>query len=70
MALVLLTVVSNDLEAGVLCGELRANGIECTYEQTNPAAAVGPGVGQAGPTAVLVEEEQLDEARKLLPGNQ
>ena len=55
----------------MLCGELRANGIECTFEVTNPAAAVGQfGVGQAGPSAVLVEEEQLDEARKLLSDDQ
>ena len=71
MALVTLTVVSNDLEAEMLCGELRANGIECTYEKTNPAAAVGQyGVGQAGPSAVLVEEEQLAQAQRLLPGTQ
>ena len=67
MALVTLTVVPNQLEAEMLCGELRANGIECTFEVTNPAAAVGQfGVGQAGPSAVLVEEEQLEEARRLL----
>ncbi len=66
-----LTVVPNQLEAEMLCGELRANGIECTFEVTNPAAAVGQfGVGQAGPSAVLVEEERLDEARKLLPDNE
>jgi len=54
----------------MLCGELRANGIECTYEKTNPGAAVGQyGVGQAGPSAVLVEEEQLAQAQKLLPGS-
>ena len=71
MALVTLTVVPNQLEAEMLCGELRANGIECTFEVTNPAAAVGQfGVGQAGPSAVLVEEEQLDEARKLLSDDQ
>jgi hypothetical protein len=71
VALVTLTVVPNQLEAEMLCGELRANGIECTFEVTNPAAAVGQfGVGQAGPSAVLVEEEQLEEARKLLPDNE
>ena len=71
MALVTLTVVPNDLEAEMLCGELRANGIDCLYEKTNPAAAVGQyGVGQAGASAVLVEEEQLDAARKFLTGNQ
>jgi Putative prokaryotic signal transducing protein len=67
---VTLTVVSNDLEAEMLCGELRANGIRCWYEKTNPAAALGGyGIGKDGPTAVLVEEAQFDEARKLLPDN-
>jgi hypothetical protein len=71
VALVTLTVVPNDLEAEMLCGELRANGIACSYEKTNPAAAVGQyGVGQAGPSAVLVEEGQLEEARKFLPEGQ
>jgi hypothetical protein len=68
---VTLTVVSNDLEAEMLCGELRANGIACSYEKTNPAAALGMyGVGQAGPTAVLVDEKDLVEAQKLLPDGQ
>jgi len=71
VARVTLTVVSTDLEAEMLCGELREHGIECSYEKTNPAAGLGMyGVGQAGPTAVLVEEDQLDEARKLLPDSQ
>jgi Putative prokaryotic signal transducing protein len=70
VALVTLTVVANDLEAEMLCGELRRNGITCSYEKTNPAAALGAyGVGQAGPSAVLVEQEQLDEARRFLPDN-
>jgi Putative prokaryotic signal transducing protein len=71
MALVTLTVVSSDLEAEMLCGELRTNGIGCSYEKTNPAAALGMyGVGQGGPTAVLVEEKHLEDARKLLPAGQ
>jgi hypothetical protein len=71
VSLVTLTVVPNDLEAEMLCGELRANGIECSYDKTNPAAALGMyGVGQVGPTVVLVEETQLEEARKLVPDNE
>jgi hypothetical protein len=71
MADVTLTVVANQLEAEMLCGELRANGIACWFEVTNPGAAIGMyGVGQAGATAVLVDETQLEEARKLLPDNE
>ena len=69
MALVTLTVVGNDLEAEMLCGELRVNGIECSYEKTGMGAALGSAVTASGPTAILIEEEQLEEARKLLPAD-
>jgi len=73
MALVTLTVVGNELEAEVLCGLLRTNGIACSHQSTGAEAApygsdfAGVLYGQGATTAVLVEEEQLDEARKLLP---
>jgi hypothetical protein len=69
MAAVTLTVVDNDLEAEMLCGLLRANRIECTYEKTQAGAAFGLALqtSQAGPTSVLVDETQLEEARTLLP---
>jgi hypothetical protein len=70
VALVTLTVVGSDLEAEMLCGELRANGIECSYEKTGMGAALGSAMTASGPTAILVEEEQLDAARKLLPDDQ
>ena len=70
MALVTLTVVGSDLEAEMLCGELRANGVECSYEKTGMGAALGSAMTASGPTAILVEEEQLDAALKLLPDNQ
>jgi putative signal transducing protein len=62
-------VVSNDLEAEMLCGLLRENGIECAYRKTGPAANIGAFavVGQGGPTEVFVDETRLGEARKLLP---
>jgi hypothetical protein len=67
-----LTVVSNDLEAEMLCGMLEANGIACSYEKTGPGAQLGTYamVGQGGPTAVLVDESQLEKARELLPPSQ
>ena len=72
MSEVSLTVVSNDLEAEMLCGELRANGIACSYSKTGPAANLGTFamVGQAGPTEVFVEAAQLEQARQLLPNDQ
>jgi hypothetical protein len=71
MAEASLTVVSSDLEAEMLCGELRANGIACSYRRIGPGANLGAYmIGQGGPTEVVVDEEQLEEARKLLPDNQ
>jgi hypothetical protein len=72
MAEASLVVVANDLEAEMLCGMLRDNGIDCSYRKTGPAANLGTFamVGQGGPTEVLVEEHQLEQARKLLPARQ
>jgi len=73
MALVPLTVVANELEAEMLCGELRANGIGCEHRSAGMladsygSAVAGAVFGQAVRTEVLVEEAQLEEARKLLP---
>ena len=68
MAEVSLTVVSNDLEAEMLCGMLQANGISCSYRKIGPAANLGTFamVGQAGPTEVLVGEGELERAQRLL----
>ena len=73
MALVMLTTVANELEAEMLCGELRANGIICSQRNASIGGALYGGAvagaifGQASPTEVLVDEQQLEEARKLLP---
>jgi homoserine kinase len=65
-----LTVVGSELEADMVCGLLRANGIRCFFRRTDPAAATGfyaPGVSVAGPTEVVVNEQDLERARELLP---
>jgi hypothetical protein len=73
MAFVTLTIAANELEAGMLCGELRANGIACMHQSSGAfadsygSAVTGAVFGEAATTAVLVEEGQLEEARKLLP---
>ncbi len=73
MAPVLLTVVNNEIEADMLCGMLKANGIACMHRSGGGFAA-GFGseatravFGEGAPTEVLVEEGQLEQARKLLP---
>lgn len=73
MALVELAIVATEMEADMLCGELRANGIECMHQATGFVAnAFGSPVasaafGEAVPTAVLVDERDLERARELLP---
>jgi hypothetical protein len=65
-----LTLVANELEAEILCGALRAHGIECVYRKSDPAAAISAlsgGFAIGGPTEVLVHQEDLEAARKLLP---
>jgi len=66
-----LTVVANEPEAEMLCGMLRANGIACAYRTTNLSAGMADAsTAMGGPRAVIVEEEQFEEARKLLPDNE
>ena len=67
-----LTVVGDDLEAEMVCGLLRSNGIACSYAKTDMAANLHAGresMTITGPTAILVDEKDLDAARKLLPQN-
>jgi hypothetical protein len=69
MAPVTLTVVSNELEAEMLCGLLRADGIPCSYRKTDRAAAISAqagGMSMAGPTEVLVDEADLTAAKTLI----
>lgn len=71
MAAVRLTVVGNEPEAEMLCGLLRANGIACTYRTTDLAAGMADASAAiGGPREILVAEEQLEQARKLLPHSQ
>jgi hypothetical protein len=73
MAHVTLTVVANELEAEMLCGELRANGIACEHRSAGifadrfGSAVTGAVFGEVAQTEVRVDENDLEEARKLLP---
>jgi putative signal transducing protein len=69
MGEVTLTVVANEPEAEMVCGMLRANGIACAYRTTNLAAGMADAsAAMGGPREIVVDSEQLDAARKLLPG--
>jgi hypothetical protein len=64
-----LTVVADDLQAEVVCGLLRSNGIRCMHHKSGFGAAISAesgGVTIAGPTEILVDETDLQAARNLL----
>jgi hypothetical protein len=62
-----LTTVENEIEAEILCGMLRAEGIQCGHRPTNYSADQSLGGGLGGLREVLVDEADLEQARKLLP---
>jgi hypothetical protein len=65
---VVLTVVHDEAEAEIICGLLRANGIECSYRNTDLAAGAWTvGFASGGPIELLVNEEDIVAARELLP---
>jgi hypothetical protein len=66
VSLVGVTVVANEPEAELVCGMLRADGIECTYRQTNFGAGTADGFSFGGPREILVDESDVDRARSLL----
>lgn len=66
--MITLTVVDDEAEAELLCGLLRANGIECGYRKTDVAAGAWiSGFATGGPLEVLVDEGDLAVARELVP---
>lgn len=64
---VVLTVVPGETEAELLCGLLRAKGIECGYRDTDAIDSPIEGFIPSGPREVLVHEADLEAARALLP---
>ena len=64
---VVLTVVPVETEAEVLCGLLRANGIECGYRDTDAIDSPLEDFMTSGPREILVHEADLETARALLP---
>ena len=63
-----LTVVPDEGEAEALVGLLRSEGIECFYRDTDVSATgIFGGSTFGGWREVLVDEDDLERARKLLP---
>jgi hypothetical protein len=64
---VVLTVVSSEPEAEVLCGLLQANGIDCGYRDTEAIDSPLEDFTAAGAREILVRPSDLEAARSLLP---
>ena len=64
---VVLTTVSSEPEAEVLCGLLRSAGIECAYRDTEAIDSPLEDFTAAGPREIIVHPEDLEAARAVLP---
>jgi hypothetical protein len=64
---VVLTVVSGEPEADIVCGLLESNGIECAYRDTEAIESPLEDFTAAGPREILVRASDLEAARALLP---
>jgi Putative prokaryotic signal transducing protein len=63
---VVLTVVSGEPEADVVCGLLRSAGIQCNYRDTQAIDSPLEDFTAAGPREILVRGSDLEAARELL----
>jgi hypothetical protein len=64
---VVLTVVSGEPEADVVCGLLRSSGIDCAYRDTQAIDSPLEDFTAAGRREILVRASDLEAARDLLP---
>lgn len=63
---VVLTVVSGEPEAEVVCGLLRSAGIDCAYRDTDTVDSSLEDFIAAGPREILVRDSDVAAARALL----
>jgi hypothetical protein len=63
---VVVTVVSDESEADIVCGLLRSAGIDCAHRDTEAIDSVLEDFTAAGPREILVRASDLDAARELL----
>jgi hypothetical protein len=63
---VVVTVVSDEPEADVVCGLLRSAGIDCAYRDTEAIDSSLEEFTAAGPREILVRESDVEAARALL----
>jgi hypothetical protein len=67
---VILTVVSSEPEAELVCGLLGSAGIECAYRDTDAIDSSIEEFTAAGPREILVHSADLEDARALLPSSE
>ena len=60
------TTVSDEVEAEVICGLLRSAGLECGHRVTEETDSALHGIASDGPREILVHEADLATARALL----
>jgi len=63
---VVLTVVSGEPEAELVCGLLRSAGIECAYRDTSAIDSPLEDFTAAGAREILVRPADLEEAKEVL----
>jgi hypothetical protein len=63
---VVLTVVSGEPEADIVCGLLRTAGPECAYRDTEAIDSPLEDFTAAGPREILVRALDVDAAREVL----
>jgi hypothetical protein len=63
---VVVTTVSDEIEAEVVCGLLRSAGIECGHRVTEATDSALEGIAADGPREILVHATELEAARLVL----
>ena len=63
---VVLTVVSDEPEAQIVCGLLQSSGIDCAYRDTEAIDSPLEDFTAAGSREILVRAPDLQAARELL----
>jgi hypothetical protein len=63
---VVVSTVSDEIEAELVCGLLRSAGIECGYRATEATDSAFEGIASDGPREILVHENDLVAARAVL----
>jgi Putative prokaryotic signal transducing protein len=67
---VVLTVVSGEPEAEIVCGLLRSSGIECAFRDTEAIDSSLEDFIAAGQQEILVRDSDLEAAKELLAASQ